>query len=409
MHDVADQIDALAESHRLIHEVDCLQLNPAANAMNPRAEAAMSMGLGSRPSLGYPGDKYEMGLEAAEQIEVIAAQLACEVFKADYAEVRVASGAIANLYTFMACCAPGDSIIVPPPSIGGHVTHHRAGAAGLYGLDIHEAPIDPDRYIIDVDALREMAMRIRPAMITVGSSLNLEHHPVAQIRQIADEVGAVVLFDAAHLSGLIAGGVWPNPLTEGAHVMTCSTYKSLGGPPSGLLVTNDPTIAERVDAVAFPGLTANFDLGTSAALAIALADTRQHGAAYANEMVASARALASALVDLDVDVVGGDSATRSHAFALRTPAGLDIDGHRLAKRLRAANILTSAIGVPDGSHAVRLGTNEVVRWGMASAEMSSIATLIAAALRATSNHELARVASDVRAFRTPFDSVHFAI
>jgi hypothetical protein len=108
------RIDALAEQNRQIHERDCFNLNPAANVMNPRAEALLSSRLGSRPSLGYPGDKYEMGLEAIEEIEVIAAELAAEVFDARYAEIRVASGAMANLYAFMATCRPGDTIIAPP-------------------------------------------------------------------------------------------------------------------------------------------------------------------------------------------------------------------------------------------------------------------------------------------------------
>jgi glycine hydroxymethyltransferase len=124
------RIDALAEQNRQIHERDCFNLNPAANVMNPRAEALLSSRLGSRPSLGYPGDKYEMGLEAIEEIEVIAADLAAEVFDARHAEIRVASGAMANLYAFMATCRPGDTIIAPPGAIGGHVTHHDAGCAG---------------------------------------------------------------------------------------------------------------------------------------------------------------------------------------------------------------------------------------------------------------------------------------
>jgi len=133
---IAERIENLAKQNRDIHERECFNLNPATNAMNPRAEALLSAGLGSRPSLGYPGDKYEMGLEAIEEIEVIAAELAAEVFEADYAEIRVPSGAIANLYGFMAVCEPGDAVIVPPASIGGHVTHHDDGCAGLYRLDI---------------------------------------------------------------------------------------------------------------------------------------------------------------------------------------------------------------------------------------------------------------------------------
>jgi glycine hydroxymethyltransferase len=295
---VADRIEALIQANLQIHDQDCFNLNPATNVMNPRAEAALSRGLGSRPSLGYPGDKYEMGLEAIEEIEVITAELAAEIFQAKYAEIRVGSGALANLYGFMALAKPGDSIIAPPGSIGGHVTHHAAGCAGLYGLTTHPAPIDADGYTLDLAALHDLAHAVRPKIITVGGSLNLFPHPVAEVRKIADQVGAKVLFDAAHQCGIIAGKVWSNPLLEGAHLMTMSTYKSLGGPAGGLIVTNDAAIAERLDAIAFPGLTANFDAAKSAALALTLLDWRDHGPAYAKAMVDLARALAPSLPSL---------------------------------------------------------------------------------------------------------------
>ena len=157
---VADRISALIAENRAIHDTDCINLNPATNVLNPKAEAVLAQGLGSRPSLGYPGDKYEMGLEAIEQIEVIAAELAAEVFQAKYAEIRVGSGALANLYTYMATVQPGDTIIVPPSTIGGHVTHHKGGCAGLYGLKIHEAPIRADRYTIDLDGVQALADRV---------------------------------------------------------------------------------------------------------------------------------------------------------------------------------------------------------------------------------------------------------
>ena len=126
----AIRVDVFIDENRAIHERQCINLNPGTNAMNPKAEAALAAGLGSRPSLGYPGDKYEMGLEAIERIEVIAAELAAEIFGARHAEIRVPSGSIANLYAFMATTRPGDRIIAPPPAIGGHITHHDAGAAG---------------------------------------------------------------------------------------------------------------------------------------------------------------------------------------------------------------------------------------------------------------------------------------
>lgn len=380
--DVDARIHALAAENTQIHEHDCVNLNPATNIMNPRAEALLSANLGSRPSLGYPGEKYEMGLEAIEQIEVIAADLACQVFGSNYAEVRVGSGALANLYAFMATCQPGDSIIVPPASIGGHVTHNTAGAAGLYGLTVHEAPIDPATYTVDVEGVKALAEQVRPSLITIGSSLNLTHHPVAELRVIADDVGAHVLFDAAHLCGMIAGHQWPDPLAAGADMMTMSTYKSLGGPAGGLLVTNSATLAERIDAIAYPGLTANFDVAKSAALAITLLDWLDHGDDYATAMVTNAAALAAGLVARDLPVFapmidGEPASVISHQFALE--ADRWSGGHATALRLREANLLTCAIGLPSGE-GLRLGTPEVTRLGMGSEQMLELSECIADAL-----------------------------
>ncbi|MEZ5114681.1 MAG: aminotransferase class I/II-fold pyridoxal phosphate-dependent enzyme [Candidatus Nanopelagicales bacterium] len=392
-----------------IHDVETLNLNPATNRMNPRAEALLSAGLGSRASLGYPGAKYETGLEAAERIEVAAAELAAEVFRARHAEVRVGSGALANLYAFMATCRPGDTIIAPPEDIGGHVTHHSAGAAGLYGLRTVPAPVDAAGYTLDLDALREVARRERPALITVGGSLNLFPHPVADVRALADEVGARVLFDAAHLCGMVAGGTWPDPLADGADLMTMSTYKSLGGPAGGLLVTRDAELARRVEAIAYPGLTANFDLGRTAALAVTLADWVAVGADYARAMVAAARRLAGELADRGVPVFAADrGATRSHQFAVEAQAYGG--GQAAAQRLRRANLLACGIGlpldpVPGDTNGLRIGTPEAVRLGMTDADMPTLAGFIAAALDPDGDPE--SVAPDVTAWRADFTTIHW--
>lgn len=407
--EVLAEIERLAGENRRIHDVESVNLNPATNVMNPRAEALLSAGLGSRPSLGYPGEKYETGLEAIERIEIVAAELAAEVFGARHAEVRVGSGALANLYAFMATCRPGDTIIAPPADIGGHITHHGAGAAGLYGLTTVPAPVRADGYTVDVDALRVLAHRVRPALITVGGSLNLFPHPVAEIREIADSVGARLLFDAAHLCGVIAGQQWPNPLAEGAHLVTMSTYKSLGGPAGGLVVTDEPELAERLDAIAYPGLTANFDAGRTAALAVALLDWKAAGRAYAREMTTTARRLAAELVELGVPVFAADrGATRSHQFAVE--AHRYGGGQRAARRLRRANLLACGIGLPaepvDGDvNGLRIGTPEIVRRGMTGEDMPVLASFIARGLDPDTDPE--SVAAEVTDWRKRFSGVHF--
>jgi glycine hydroxymethyltransferase len=402
------RLHELAEKNRTIHERDCFNLNPATNVMAPRAEAMLSTGMGTRPSLGYPGDKYEMGLEAIEEIEVIAAELCARVFDARFAEIRVPSGAIANLYGFMALCAPGDTIIAPPAQIGGHVTHHDAGCAGLYGLNIAHAPVDRDGYTLDLDALAELARREKPKLITVGASLNLFEHPVAEIRAIAEEVGAKVLFDAAHQCGVIAGRAWRNPMEQGAHLMTMSTYKSLGGPAGGLIVTNDAEIAERLDRIAFPGMTANFDAAKSAALALTMLDWLDHGEAYAKAMIDVAGSLAAALKTEGLPVFATPrGVTRSHQFAIE--AAEFGGGQTASKHLRRAGFLACGIGLPlpevaGDMNGLRIGTPELVRWGVTEAHTAELARLIAAALRSEDPESLA---GEVAAYRRTFDRLHF--
>lgn len=403
------ELDRLIDENRHIHERSCINLNPATNVMNPKAETVLGRGLGSRPSLGYPGDKYEMGLEAIEKIEVIATELACEVFNAQFAEIRVPSGAMANLYAFMATCQPGSKIIAQSPDIGGHITHHQPGAAGLFGLEIHTAPVDVASYTIDVAALRQQAHEVKPQLITVGGSLNLCPHPIREIRQIANEVGAYVLFDAAHLSGMIAGRRWQQPLEEGAHLMTMSTYKSLGGPPSGLIVTNEPELAQRLDQIAYPGLTANFDAAKSASLAITLLDWKVYGQAYAAQMAETANVLAQELAIAQLPVFKTkDGYTHSHQLAIAAhPFG---GGQQAAKLLRRANLLTSGIGLPlepiDGDmNGLRLGTPEIVRWGMTATDMGELATLMSRVLIQGESPE--SVALDVLRFRQRFQTLHF--
>jgi glycine hydroxymethyltransferase len=402
--------DLSVENHRL-HDIEGINLNPATNILNPRAEKMLASGMSSRASLGHPGDKYETGLGAIEQIEIITQELACEVFGSTYAEFRVPSGAIANLYSFMATTEPGDTIIAPPATIGGHVTHHKGGSAGLYRLKTISAPVNETGYTIDIDALRKLAHEVKPKLITVGGSLNLFHHPISEVRAIADEVGAKVLFDAAHLCGMIAGKVWPQPLEEGAHLMSFSTYKSLGGPAGGLIVTNDDEIAQKIDAIAYPGLTANFDAAKTAALGITLQDWKSVGNDYAQMMVKTSQALAQNLHNRGIKIYAADKGfTTSHQFAiLAAPFG---GGQTAAKRMGLANLLACGIGLPieavDGDlNGLRIGTPEIVRLGMKVADMDQLATFIANSLDSTIDP--ASVGREVAEWRKNFSGVHYTV
>ncbi len=400
----------LLDRHERLHDREVLNFYAGTNLPNPRAAAFLARSVGSRPSLGWPGDKYETGMGHAEEIEIMAQALICQIFRCRFCEFRVGSGSLANLYAFMATCRPGDRILAFPEKAAGHVTHHREGAAGLYGLEVHEVPIDEAAFTVDLDRLREVVRQLRPRLIVVAGSLNLVPHPVREVRAIADEVGAFVMYDAAHMSGLLAGGCFQDPLAEGAHLVTMSTYKSMGGPPGGLVLTDDPALAERLDRIAYPGLTANFDLARTAALVVALLDLEEHGAAYARAMIDNARALGRALAEEGVPVVAPADAfpTRSHHLAIDArPFG---GGTRASRALEPARILTSGIGLPLPSlegdfNGIRLGTQEVTRLGMGPAQMQRAARLLADVL--LDRRPVESVAKEVLELRRPFQTLHF--
>ncbi len=380
----AEQIAAYARRSDVRYDEESIVLYAGTNVMDPKARALLASSLGSRPSLGHPGAKYETGLEDAEAVEMSCLAFARQVFDAPYVEYRVASGSLANLYAFMALAKPGDTLLALPTSAAGHATHRETGAAGLYGLRIVDIPWDAARMEVDLAGLAEVARRERPRIILLGASLVLFPYPVRAARAIADEVGATLMYDAAHVSALITtagSAAFQHPLAEGAKVVSFSTYKSLGGPAGGMLLTSDAAIAERIERIAYPGLTANFDDGRVGALAISLAGFSLYGAEYVAAMLANGQALAAALAEHGLPVVAAERGyTTTHHVALDArPFG---GGDHAARRLARCAIHSSGIGLPGAEVAgdyngLRFGVQEVTRWGMGPAEMRIIANLVA--------------------------------
>jgi glycine hydroxymethyltransferase len=404
----------VAEQARWVDR-ECLNPNAATNVQNPAVAAIAAEGIGTRPSLGHPGDKYETGLGPGEELEVMANELARRVFRCAYAEVRALSGAMANLAVFLAAARPGEVIFSLPPSAGGHATHQPFGAAGLAGLDVRPIPLLIDEatatWRLDLEALAAQVDATRPRLIVLGGSLALGPHPISAVRAIADGVGARVHFDAAHLALLVAGEAFQQPLREGAHIITCSTYKALGGPAGGLLLTDDAALAAQIDAIIYPGLTANTDLARIAALAVCLNDLLVYGHEYAARCVETAQALAHALAGEGLPVAGlAPDYTATHHLALdaRRWGG----GTRAARRLEPGNILATGIGlplaeIPGDQNGLRLGVQELVRFGMGTAEMPEVARLLARALR--DGEDAAALRGEVIALRARFQRVRYVV
>ncbi len=413
-------LHALVETQERHVNERCLNLYAGTNIANPRMASLLGSSIGGRPNLGSPGDTYNRGMDGGSEISLLTDALIGSLFGADFVETRVPSGSIANQYAYLATCKPGDAIVAFSDAAAGHVTHHGAGAAGWLGLVTHDAPWNAESMDVDLDEFARQIDRVKPKLVIMAGSMCLFPYAVKHVRALSDAVGAFVLFDAAHMGGMIAGRRFQDPLREGAHLMTGSTYKSFGGPPSGMILTNDPMLAERLDAIAYPGFTANFDLAKTAALGLAALDMHTYGMAYANQCIANAQALAHHLAGEGVDVfdvpgrAGHADLHGSHPYTVSQHIALGAaaygGGNAAARKLEKANILCSSIGLPrppieEEANGIRLGTQELTRWGLREHDMEAVARLFADALLARRSCE--SIAADVAALRQQFATVHF--
>ncbi|MEU5695351.1 DegT/DnrJ/EryC1/StrS family aminotransferase [Actinosynnema sp. NPDC020468] len=398
---VADTVRTSLAAHAAQVDDDGIVLYAGTNVLSPAAAAATLATLNSRPSMGWPGEKYQVGLDHLDTLEVLAPLLVSELMEGTYAEVRLQSATLANLAVYTAFAAPGDTIAVLPEAAGGHASHHAQGVPGIRGLHVVDLPYDPERLDLDYPALPAFLREHRPKVVVIGASMMLFPHDVAAVRAAADEVGAILLYDASHMAGLVAAKVFQRPLHEGAHVLTFSTYKSFGGPSGGCVVTRDAALAERVSTVAYPGLLANYDVGRLGALAVTAAELADRGAGYAATCLANAQVLAKSLHDNGFDVASRDGEfTRSHHVAI--DAARLGGGDAAAALLGEAGIYLSGIGLPwqdagEGLRGLRIGTQEITRRGFRPEDQPAIARLIRRALLDRESPE--RVRADSIALR----------
>ena len=368
---------AAARAHARRLDEDCLQLYAGTNATSPLVASLHEAALAAQPSMGYPGAKYQAGLEPIDIVEVTAATAIARVMRARFAEVRPTSATLANLGVYTAFTQPGDTIAVLPDWAGGHLSHHEVGVPGIRGLRVAPLPYDTEVLDVDIDALDGFLAREQPKLVVVGASLMLFAHRLPAIAEIVHAHGLPLLYDASHVAGLIAERRFQDPLAEGADLMTFSTYKSFGGPAGGAIVTNDEAIAERVATAVYPSLVANYDASRLVPLAAAALERERSGGAYADQCIANARVLARALAAEGCDVLGAARGyTDSHHVALTVG-----DGTAAALRLAESNILLSEIGVPmDAAGGIRIGTQAITRQGFAEDDMPAIAAACAAVL-----------------------------
>ena len=402
----------LIRLHNTWRREECINLIASENVTSPLVDAVYLSDAMHRYAEGLPFKRYYQGTKYIDEIEEKVSKIFARLFDAGYADVRAISGTIANATVFTALAKSGEEAAVIPLPGGAHVSHSRYGILGRLGIKPVEMPIIPEELSVDAEKAAKLIREKSPKIVVLGASVIIFPHPVEEISEAAAEVGAKLIFDAAHVLGLIAGKAYPNPLAEGADVVTTSTHKTFPGPQGGAILTSEERIYEKISNIVFPVFVSNHHLHRLAALGVAALEMERFGRAYAGQTVRNARKLAEELHSRGFKVLGeGRGFTETHQVLLDVKQ--DGGGAKIAKSLEEANIIVnknilpwdepSDIANPSG---IRIGVQEVTRLGMREDDMVAVAEFI---YRVTKKEEdPRRVREDVIEFRKRFSKVHYA-
>lgn len=362
-----------------------LQLIASENFASPAVMEATGSVLTNKYSEGYPSKRYYGGNQVIDEVEDLARRRVCELFGADHANVQPHSGANANLGVYLALLEAGDTVLGMSLDHGGHLTHGSPVNISGRFYDFCGYRVTPSDERIDMDQLRDLALERRPKMIVAGATAYPRIIDPEPIRSICDEVGALFFFDAAHIAGLIAGGVHPNPVPY-ADVVTFTTHKTLRGPRGGCILSRAEH-ATAIDKAIFPGLQGGPLEHVIAAKAVAFREAADPSfAEYARQIVANAAALAEALAGEGFRLVSGGTDNHLMLVDLRT-FDADLTGKEAQAVLDEAGITLNKNTVPDDPRSpfvtsgLRIGTPAVTTQGMRKAEMVEVGRLITTVLR----------------------------
>ncbi|MFJ4484172.1 serine hydroxymethyltransferase [Streptomyces longwoodensis] len=378
----------LAERMR---QATTLQLSAAENFSSPAVLAALGSPLANKYAEGYPGARHHGGCEIVDMAERIAVDRAKALFGAEHANVQSHSGSSAVLAAYAALLRPGDTVLALGLSHGGHLTHGSPANFSGRWFDFVPYGVDAETGLVDREQVRTLARTHRPKAIVCGSIAYPRHLEYAFFREVADEVGAFLVADAAHPIGLVAGGAAPSPVPY-ADVVCATTHKVLRGPRGGMLLCG-ADLAERVDRAVFPFTQGGAQMHTIAAKAVAFGEAATPAfAAYAHQVVANARVLAAGLAAQGLAVTTGGTDTH---LVTADPAPLGVDGRTARGLLAGAGIVLECCALPHADlRGLRLGTAAVTTQGMGEEQMTAVATLMARVLRRETDAQRAR--DDVR-------------
>ena len=386
--EIADAIKAEME-----RQDSHIELIASENWVSKAVMAAMGSPLTNKYAEGYPGRRYYGGCQCVDVVEDLARERAKELFGCEYANVQPHSGAQANMAVFFAILNPGDTYMGMNLDHGGHLTH--GSPVNMSGKYFHVVPYGVnDEGVIDYDEVRRIALECRPKMIVAGASAYARTIDFKRFREIADEVGAYLMVDMAHIAGLVAAGLHPSPIPY-AHVTTTTTHKTLRGPRGGMILSsNEMNEKFNFNKAVFPGIQGGPLMHVIAAKAVCFKEAlTPEFKAYQEQVVKNAKALCEGLKKRGVKIVSGD--TDNHLMLVDL-TGKDVSGKELEKRLDDAHITCNKNTIPNDPRSpfvtsgVRLGTPAVTTRGMKEEDMDKIAEIIAMVIESEDNVEAGR-------------------
>lgn len=410
----------IAEIENLIQKQNrwrdrCINLIASENVMSQRARSQAGSDFAHRYAEGHPGERYYRGTSYIDEIENQLKTNLKILFECDHSEVRPISGTNANEAVFSRFVRPGDVVMVNSTPAGGHISHHKEGSLGKFTRNIIDLPTTKDGYHLDVEKTIYLIKNVKPTIIVLGKSLYLFPEPVSELSDVCRENNVRIIYDGAHVLGLIAGKRFQNPLKEGAFLMTASTHKTFFGSQRGLILSNmEEKYWRKIDRGAFPGSSSNHHLDTLAQMGICTYEIMEFGDQYAEDTIKNAKALASAMDRLGFDVQAKEFGyTESHQVAINVK---ELNGGEKASRTLEINDIVlnmnmlphEPLSAHDHPEGIRIGVQEMTRFGMGEDEMVRIAELIKECLidRKPVKEEVNRFRSEYQEVKYSYDKIN---
>ena len=400
----------LLEKHNNWRE-NCLNLIASENVMSPLAQRIYSSDLMHRYAEGLPYKRYYQGLRYFDEIEDLTTLVFKKHFKCNFVDLRPISGTLANLAVFSALAKKGDKIVTLGIEGGSHVSHEKFGAAGLLGLKVYHFYFNKEKLNIDLERAKEQILKLKPKFIVLGGSVILFPQPIRELKKVCQKTKTKIIYDAAHVFGLISSGFFQNPLKEGADIICASTHKTFPGPQGGIILGNiEEELQKEIQRKVFPGVLSNHHLHRIPALYLTLKEMQKFGKSYARQTIKNAQTLAKSLFDLGFNVLGKELGfTKSHQVLVNVEK--QGGGDFVAKLLERVNIIVNKnvlfgdvvnVKEPNG---IRIGVQEMTRFGMKEKEMKKNALFMKKVILDRINPE--KVKKEVVFFRKKFQKVKY--